>query len=361
MRKTILLIILILKFSNSFSQINAFKQVNINGEINRNIVGSDSIMFLNGFVREEFFEISNISSEIKNKRFNLEAKLSYPHMYRTQIKSDKEKNKFYLFDGARYFIDSTTNLINIDSMSECSEVIGMTGKEYKYQFIPFIFLNKNYSCKSNDLAKFRFQYQPKFDSLLFDYVKINPNSYVALWILIDRFSESGYCELFEKTLKSFSDKMQSEKIWKILKTEFDNIKIKENEYFPIVKLKTINLNEQNLKLPKAKYTLIDFWFSRCKPCLETFPLLKQIYSDYNSQGFEIIQISIDRIQDIALWQKRIQENDLKWSHYLDENGVFSKENKILKFPTTFLLDENGLIIKKDIELKDLEIFLKNHL
>jgi len=128
-----------------------------------------------------------------------------------------------------------------------------------------------------------------------------------------------------------------------------------------MKLQTQELNTQDLQLPKAKYILVDFWFNNCRPCLEAFPKMKELYERFHRKGFEIVGISIDRTENIEKWQNRIIERNLVWSQYLDENGKIATNNKITGFPTTFLLDEQKNVIKKNIPLDMLEKLLESQL
>ena len=62
------------------------------------------------------------------------------------------------------------------------------------------------------------------------------------------------------------------------------------------------------------------------------------------RGFEIISISTDGTKYLENWKKIIAEQEIKWKQLLDENGVESKKYSITKFPTTFLLDNEGKIL-----------------
>lgn len=73
-----------------------------------------------------------------------------------------------------------------------------------------------------------------------------------------------------------------------------------------------------------------------------------VYTRYKEAGFEIISISTDRSQDVVNWKKQIDKNNMLWHQVLDENGAVSKKFNITKFPTNFLLDENGKILKRDV-------------
>ncbi len=56
--------------------------------------------------------------------------------------------------------------------------------------------------------------------------------------------------------------------------------------------------------------------------------------------------------------KTVKEQKLPWPQYLDENGTVTKQLSISIWPSNFLIDENGVIIQKNISPQDLELFLK---
>lgn len=124
--------------------------------------------------------------------------------------------------------------------------------------------------------------------------------------------------------------------------------------FPIKNIGTTELG----KLYGKKYMLVNFWFSYCSPCIAEMPFYREVCEKYKISGFEIISISTDRSKDIANWKKQIDKNKMLWSHLLDENGIESRKFNIIKFPTNFLIDENGKIIKRNISKVELLSILK---
>ena len=100
--------------------------------------------------------------------------------------------------------------------------------------------------------------------------------------------------------------------------------------------------------PGAKYTLIDFWYARCTACLEEFPRLRELFERYQAKGFAIRGISIDKSADVSLWKSTIRKRMLVWPQYLDAGGKLTlKQLSIGSFPSNFLLDERGVILKKN--------------
>jgi thiol-disulfide isomerase/thioredoxin len=298
-----------------------------------------------------------LSSRIENGTFKLETGLSYPHMYVISFKS--EKDIYPQRDGA-YFMDPSTTTIAVDSVGDHSKVDGTTHQEYKNRFVPF-FIKEGFKCDYS-LLDCRFMGKGnEFDTILSKYLKKYPESYVALWFLIERMEMEGYHEQYEKALQLFSSRIQKEKLWQMAHESLNSIAIRKDRTFPELELKTVDLDPVTMTLPKAKYTLVDFWFSRCKPCLEAFPKIKELYGRFRDRGFEIISISVDKVEYIPKWQERIVERELNWPQYLDKNGEIAEKNKIVSYPTTFLLDEKGMVIEKNLPLEDLERLLEINL
>lgn len=331
----------------------------INGRVPDTIKDKDTIYFINqSYIDSKYYQTDKLSATIKNGEFRLKADLDYPHMYSILFQSREGR----VPSQGEFFIDRTTNLIKIDTLlgvGECNKITGKTHQEFKNKFAPFLYgPEDDYDCRYNSTQLYRFKEADEFDVQLAEYIKENPDSFVGLWMLIERFSSAGYSPTYKKMATSFSDKMKQEELWKILYEDMTSIRILKNKKFPDLVLQTVELKKRKLALPKAKFTLIDFWFSHCQPCLKTFPKLKELYKQYHNAGFEIIGISVDRTKYIKDWQEVIKEKELDWPQYLDENGVLAKEEKIISFPTNFLLNEKGEVIRKNISLEELEKLLK---
>lgn len=338
----------------SYAQDVSKKEVVVSGRIpeSRN---NDTLFLSNGFIDTKFFEDSLVSSKVFSGKFSLKFNISYPHLFKINYAS--EKGDIIARAGA-FFIDSTTTSIRIDS-SECIKITGKTFEEYTRKFIPYM-TGDSISCTQSTIESLSWN-NSLFDKKLLVYTTENRDSYVALWALITRVNEGGHSLLYDSIAQSFSNELKAGKLWRSFYDDFQNIRIKENHKFPTIRLQNLNLKLEDLELPKAKFILVDYWFSRCKPCLESFPKLKEIYEKYRSKGFEIISISVDRANNIGKWKDRIEEFGLNWKHYLDENGVEAEKDKIFTFPTTFLLDEKGNLIKKKISIDELEILLEKNL
>lgn len=342
-------------FNFLFCQIN---NVTILGSVLDKKFLNDTIGFVSGSIPPKYYQNHTIEIKSENGNFKINQKFDYPQMYSLAWSSEKGR---IIYHEGYYFLDNSTSKISIDTTFVTSNVIGNTFIEFSEKFSPYI-LKKIGNEKKNELSKLVLDSNLNFENALLSYTQSNPDSYVSLWFLIKRFNLYGYHKEREVILSSFSKKTKASKLWKITNSDFKGIKIKNNSKFPELLLKNTDLKEEKLKLSKTQYTLIDFWFSRCKPCLQQLPSLIESYNTYKNRGFNVIGISVDNTKYVVShWQKRIVEKGIPWKNYLDENGEMSSKEKIHSFPTNYLLDSNGNVIMKNISPEDLEKLLKENL
>ncbi|MFN3402967.1 MAG: redoxin domain-containing protein [Cytophagaceae bacterium] len=107
---------------------------------------------------------------------------------------------------------------------------------------------------------------------------------------------------------------------------------------------------------QGKVILLDFWASWCLPCREANKELIHVYKKFNPEGFEIFSISLDSKKEP--WMNAIKADKLTWpNHGSDLKGWDNKvavAYNVGSIPATFLIDERGVIVAKDLDEADLE-------
>ena len=121
-------------------------------------------------------------------------------------------------------------------------------------------------------------------------------------------------------------------------------------------------NIRKLSDLKGKIVLIDFWASWCRPCRMENPNVVRTYSQYkdaafkNGDGFEDFSVSLDR--DKSAWEKGIAQDKLVWENHVSDlqfwRNAAARTYNVNSIPATFLIDGDGIIIKKNLRGKALE-------
>jgi peroxiredoxin len=105
---------------------------------------------------------------------------------------------------------------------------------------------------------------------------------------------------------------------------------------------------------KNKYTLVDFWASWCPPCRAEMPTIVKAYADFHSQGFEVVGVSLDNNRDS--WVISIEQLGMTWPQMSDLKGwecAGAKLYNIQSIPANILVDQQGIIVAKDLRGEEL--------
>lgn len=99
-------------------------------------------------------------------------------------------------------------------------------------------------------------------------------------------------------------------------------------------------------IPPHKYVLVCFWASWCKPCKEEIPQLKKIYEKYNSQGLEIVSISVDL--NPMEWLEYTKANPLPWLSLWGSGHELTAKYDFQKIPFNIIVDKEKKVIKREL-------------
>lgn len=362
-------------FSLSFCQ----EKVQVVAKDNNNIL-KKTLMLIPAVEGKYYNNFTKDSTNLKDGKytFNIsKAVLNFPKPF--QLSFEIVKNKSY--GGTdMFFLPSINNVISFDSttgkvMQNQNEKMVKESKALSVFLKPIEIENtkfnkiKQLSYKKNGynnlLMKTIDSLAPDYKKLLLKenkslltYSKKNPNSLALFWKIVQKISRNEYDPIFNIIYNNFSAKIKNSEYGKILNQDLNNrSKLEVGNQFPEMSFGNNNISS----VFGTKYTLVDFWFSYCQPCIEAMPKYKTLYADYKGRGFEIIGISSDRTQDIANWKNTVEKYRLVWKNFHDKNKMETTKYNINSFPTTFLLNADGKIIKKNISPEELNVFLKENL
>ena len=95
----------------------------------------------------------------------------------------------------------------------------------------------------------------------------------------------------------------------------------------------------------GKVTLIDFWATWCKPCLQEIPHWNALRGRYREQGLEVLGITVQS-GSAAQIRASVAKLDIKYPIVIGDEDVVKGFGGIMGFPATFLVDRTGSIYKK---------------
>lgn len=207
--------------------------------------------------------------------------------------------------------------------------------------------------------------QMKGDTLFSNYAYSHRGSYVTLWKLIERFKANGFNETYSNIFYSLDRNLRTSLAGKLLGKELERDKVLAiGSIFPAMKVKNVSFKDEKLHFNThgdKTYTLIDFWFTSCVPCLNQFPGMKTLLRKYAPWGFQIIGISVDNEADKNKWAGVLKKDGLHWPNFLDVSGRFAARFNINSFPSNFLLNGRGQIIMRNVTPSQLKSFLAANL
>ena len=115
-------------------------------------------------------------------------------------------------------------------------------------------------------------------------------------------------------------------------------------------------------LDEANVVLIDFWASWCAPCIEKFPGLKRLYTQYRDEGFEVVSVSVDSKFDD--WKESSIQQSPPWINLGEIKGMegpIAVDYGVRFLPKNYLVDTHGCILTKDlITNSEVKEFLDAH-
>jgi thiol-disulfide isomerase/thioredoxin len=378
MKTYLLLLILIFQTGNLFSQSRFVIQGNTNW-----LVNGKAVLIRNAPSEFYSFKIKSDTAFIHNQTFVFAGLLKYPEQFRLII-----MNNDHNYITEPFFVDSGLQKIIIDSGNKLNDFLDFgygvtidgskTSSEYFKNYLP-LYNNSNKRIDSNDeeggkcdsvknaAAKKACNIKWSYgrlniikgrDSILLNYATLHPMSRIIPWALDDRIFRFGYNNYFQRTYDLIAPYLPRN-----INSSLRSLLMKEKmkapgSAFPLidfVQTKTPGIIQKN------KYTLVDFWFSACRPCIGQFNLLKKVYKKYNKNGFDMVAISIDREKNLPEYEKILRENNYPWKQILDTNGIKTNLIDIKRFPSNFLINDKGEIVKVDIDPYMLEDYLDKNL
>jgi thiol-disulfide isomerase/thioredoxin len=102
---------------------------------------------------------------------------------------------------------------------------------------------------------------------------------------------------------------------------------------------------------QGSVTLVNIWATWCVPCRTEMPAMEQVYQDYKERGFRIAAVSIDEGSDDEV-NEFTGNLGLTFDILHDRSGVIQKVYQTTGVPESFLVNGDGIIVRRVIGAHD---------
>ncbi|MBZ9730546.1 AhpC/TSA family protein [Salegentibacter sp. JZCK2] len=305
----------------------------------------------NGYIYLMYGDVID-SSRVKDRTFKFQGKVDDTVSASLSLKRGKGEADFYI-ENSKIILQTAIKKIpdssgNSDQYLQIKDIQGSYSERIREDYSLFYQTNKNKDSFPNLLYK-------KL-SVLIEGNRSHPFSGGILAgnaVMNPIFSQKQLIDLYSKLDTTRMEKSDLS----LIKRAIVNLSpFGVGKPFLDFKLPDQENNQVDINSTYTAYTLVDFWASWCVPCRKTNPKLVRLKKELKNNDFEIVSISIDENKE--RWLKAIEKDSLYWTNLIDQNLNIYKELGIVAIPYSFLIDQNGRIIKINPNTSDIRRIVK---
>ncbi|MEA3361834.1 MAG: TlpA disulfide reductase family protein [Thermodesulfobacteriota bacterium] len=102
---------------------------------------------------------------------------------------------------------------------------------------------------------------------------------------------------------------------------------------------------------RGKVVVLNFWATWCPPCREEMPSMEQLYRDFKDKGLVMLAVNVDENGKKAVSQF-LQKTPHSFPILLDSENIAQNAYGVFRFPESFIIDRNGVVVEKIIGGRD---------
>jgi cytochrome c biogenesis protein CcmG/thiol:disulfide interchange protein DsbE len=102
-----------------------------------------------------------------------------------------------------------------------------------------------------------------------------------------------------------------------------------------------NLKGESVRLSdlRGKVVVVNFWATWCIPCVEEMPSFQEFQNQYP----DFVMLGIDQQEGLEQVRTFLEGKGIEYQILLDYNAKVAGSYKVFMLPTTFFIDQDGMI------------------
>jgi cytochrome c biogenesis protein CcmG/thiol:disulfide interchange protein DsbE len=123
-----------------------------------------------------------------------------------------------------------------------------------------------------------------------------------------------------------------------------SLAIEEGKPAPDLDARLLDGSNFALKAASGNVVMVNFWATWCVPCRAEMPAIESYYKKHQSEGLQILAVSMDDPKDEAKVREVMRA--FTFPATMGHDAKFRGYGRIWRLPLTFVIDRNG-ILRKD--------------
>lgn len=124
----------------------------------------------------------------------------------------------------------------------------------------------------------------------------------------------------------------------------------EGKLFPAAMLNYVLGGQSKKQEFQGKVLILNVWATWCPPCRKEMPSLEHLSQTLDPKHFAVIGLSTDT--DALLATEFLVQSGITFSNFFDQNGKMAKQLGLKVYPETFLIAQDGTLVRRVIGLQD---------
>jgi len=102
---------------------------------------------------------------------------------------------------------------------------------------------------------------------------------------------------------------------------------------------------------RGKVVMINFWATWCPPCRAEMPSMERLYAQTKDLGFQILAVNVEA-DGLQMLPDYLKDHPHSFPIPVDDQGEVQTAYGVFRFPESFLVDRQGVIVEHIIGGRD---------